>query len=309
MRTFLLTIIILQTNVIFAQRKQVCFTYDDLPVVSYGIDDSTFQRGITEKLISSLKRNSIPAIGFVNEIKLYDHSGRIPFQVKMLSRWVDNGLILGNHTYSHYDYNKVSFNQFTHDIVKGEKITKQILEAKGATIKYFRHPYLHTGNSKSKADSLDNFLLNYGYITAPVTIDNDDYLFARAYQRAKVNGDTNMMSRIGHDYVEYMEKKLRYFEKQAYVLFGRDINQVLLLHANLLNADYTDSLAVMYRRNNYDFVSIEKALEDTAYQTDVTFFGNWGISWIDRWALSKGKQGDFFKNEPATPEYIVKLSQ
>ena len=92
-------------------------------------------------------------------------------------------------------------------------------------------------------------------------------------------------------------------------MFWRKINQILLLHASALNSDYMDSLASMFLKNDYEFISIDKALEDDAYQTPVNVFGNWGISWIDRWALSQGKKGDFFKEEPVTPDYIKKLSE
>jgi hypothetical protein len=46
-------------------------------------------------------------------------------------------------------------------------------------------------------------------------------------------------------------------------------------------------------------------LQDEAYQTPITVYGKWGISWIDRWALSQGKKGDFFKGDPETPAYIA----
>jgi viroplasmin and RNaseH domain-containing protein len=164
------------------------------------------------------------------------------------------------------------------------------------------------GNSKEKNDSLNNFLSDHGYTIAPVTIDNEDYLFALAYKRAKDNENFALMKKIGSDYIDYMEHKLKYFEKQVYLLFGREINQILLIHANLLNADYLDSLAKMFLKNNYEFVTMEEALKDNVYQTNITVYGKWGISWIDRWALSQGKKGDFFKDEPATPDYIKKLS-
>jgi hypothetical protein len=54
---------------------------------------------------------------------------------------------------------------------------------------------------------------------------------------------------------------------------------------------------------------MDDALSDSAYQTPVTVFGKWGISWVDRWALSSGKKGEFFKDDPATPEYISKLAE
>jgi peptidoglycan/xylan/chitin deacetylase (PgdA/CDA1 family) len=309
MKSIFFLILLASTIVTFGQKKKICFSIDDLPLVTYGISDSSYQQSLTDKIIASLNKNKIPAIGFVNEMKLYDKNNTaISWQIKLLNQWVDNGLELGNHTYSHPDYNTLSFEAFSRDILKGELFTREILNRKGLTLTYFRHPFLHMGNSKEKNDSLNIFLSDRGYTIAPVTIDNEDYLFALAYKRAKDNEDFDLMKKIGSDYIDYMESKLKYFEKQVYLLFGREINQILLLHANLLNADYLDSLAKMFLKNNYEFVTMEEALKDNAYQTSITVYGKWGISWIDRWALSQGKKGDFFKGEPATPDYIKKLS-
>ncbi|MGA9295626.1 MAG: polysaccharide deacetylase family protein [Ignavibacteriaceae bacterium] len=294
---------------LYGQKKQVCFSFDDLPVVSYGISDTTFQKNLFEKLIYALKENDIPAIGFVNEKKLYSQDKIIQFKVELLKQWVNNNLDLGNHTFSHPDYNLVSFGDYTQDLLKGETITKKILSNKGKTIRYFRNPFLHMGSTKEKADSLDNFLLIHGYRPAPVTIDNEDYLFAVAYKRVKIKKDSLLISRIGYDYINYMEKKLKYYEMQSNHLFGRNIKQILLLHASWLNSDYVDSLAAKFRKNNYEFITLDQALEDNIYKTDINVYGTWGISWIDRWGLSIGKKGDFFKDEPVTPDYIKELSK
>src|ERR1035437_5930825 len=121
----------------FGQKKQVCFSFDDLPVVSYGIIDQGYQENLMNKLIGSLKKNKIPAIGFVNEIKLFEDNSISSFQLGLLKSWVNNGLELGNHTYSHSDYNTTSFNDYSKDILKGETVTKKILKGKDKTIKYF----------------------------------------------------------------------------------------------------------------------------------------------------------------------------
>jgi peptidoglycan/xylan/chitin deacetylase (PgdA/CDA1 family) len=309
MRILAIVVLILTTQLSSGQKKKVFFSFDDLPVVSNGTTDTVFQKELIDKLIRSLISNKIPAIGFVTEGKLFNNEGLITFQFDLLSNWVNNGLDLGNHTYSHPDYNTTSLCAYSNDILKGETISAKILKAKNKSLRYFRHPFLHVGNPKAKADSLSAFLLSNGYTVAPVTIDNEDYLFALAYIRAKVKNDSDLMLQIGNDYIAYMERKLLYYEKQGNILFGRDISQILLLHASSLNSDYVDSLATMFRRNNYDFVSLDKALEDDAFKSEVTVYGNWGISWIDKWALSRGKKGNFFKDEPQSPDYIRKLTE
>jgi len=297
-------------QIMFGQKKQVCFSFDDLPVVCYGITDSLYQQKLMDKLISSLKDYDIPAIGFVNGKKLVDKNGSlISFQVKILNSWLDHGFELGNHTFSHPDYNKQFLADYESEIIKNELVLKEILEEKGKSLRYFRHPYLHVGNNKEKADSLDAFLFEHKYTIAPVTIDNDDYLFAVAYKNASIKNDTVLMQKIRNDFVEYISKKTDYYEKQSIALFDRNIPQILLLHTSLLNSDCIGLLAAMFANKQYEFISMDEVLKDRAYQIPITVYGEWGISWLDKWALSLGKKGEFFKDEPTTPEYIKALSK
>ena len=308
MRLYLFIVLCSFSVLCFGQHI-VCFSVDDMPVVNYGINDTTYQGELFDGLVSAFNRNHIPAIGFVNEKKVWNEAGEITFQVNLLNRWINSGLELGNHSYSHYDYNEISCKDFTDDILKGETILRKLLLANNKQLKYFRHPFLHIGNTKDKADSLAEFLSAHNYTTAPVTIDNEDYLFAVAYHRALKKQDSALVKQIRTDFVNYIEQKVKYYEKQSLTLFGKDINQILLIHASKLNSDCIDALAAMFTKNNYEFISMDEALKDDVYNTPVTKYGKWGISWIDRWALSMGKKGDFFKDEPVTPDYITKMAE
>ena len=240
---------------------------------------------------------------------MYDTKGKVrAFQKENLEKWLKYGMDLGNHTLRHKDFNNVDFSDYTAEILKGEKITKTLLRKYDKEKMYFRHPFLHVGATKQRADSLESFLKRHEYITAPVTIDNEDYLFANAYQKALIKKDTALAKTIGKDYISYMEQKIFYYEKMSQALFDRQIPQILLIHASLLNADYVAQLAVIYLKNGYKFTTMEKAMTDEAYKTPITKFGIYGISWLDRWAISQGKTGDFFKGDPETPKYVVVLS-
>lgn len=303
-KPWLLIILMLVSLAARAQQKKLCITLDDLPVVNYGIHDSSFVYGLTRSLIEIFDKYDIPAIGYVNEDKLYTQGKPDPSKIALLELWTNGGYDLGNHTYAHLSYHQVSFEEYTSGIIMGEKITKPLLEKQGRRLKYFRHPYLQAGLRQGHADSLNAFLASHDYIVAPVTIDNADYLFAKAYSDAYKAKNLTRMKKIGAAYVDYMEEKLVFYERLSIELFDRNMSQTLLLHANLLNADYLDDLAEMYVAHDYDFVSQEEVLKDPAYQTQVSKFGNWGISWIDRWALSQGKKGEFFNGDPEVPEFI-----
>ena len=288
--SFLLTLLVLIGQ---TQDKKVCITVDDLPTVSYGVGGYDHRLQITDGIVAAFKAFGVPAIGYVNETKLYQQGKPDPSEVELLEKWLSNGLELGNHTYAHLNYHEVSFEEFTSNILKGERVTKSLAEQYQSPYKYFRHPYLRIGLRQSQVDSLQSFLATHGYIESPVTIDNDDYLFAVAYARAY----KALMERIATDYIEYMEAKLVYFEQQSIRLFGRPMDQTLLIHANYLNAQHLKDLLKVYRDHGYAFVSQSEVLKDEAYQHPVTKHGNWGISWIDRWAISEGKSGDFFEGD------------
>lgn len=304
-RIWLVVLLVLNFSAIGQTKKKVCFSIDDLPVVSYGEKSPEFHFDLTEKLLHNLSLKKVQAIGFVNEGKLFDKDEElISFQKECLQKWIEAGMDLGNHTLNHKDYNTTAFEEYAEEILIGEQVTKQLLSKKSKELKYFRHPFLHTGYTKELSDSLDSFLSKHGYIVSPVTIDNSDYLFAKAYHLSIRKGDNVMAKKIAKDYLVYMEEKLLYFERQSFELFNRNINQILLIHASLLNAEYVDDLADIYIKHGYTFVSMDEILEDPVYKTPITKFGKYGISWIDRWALSAGKKGDFFKDDPVTPQYI-----
>ena len=77
--------------------------------------------------------------------------------------------------------------------------------------------------------------------------------------------------------------------------------QVLLIHANLLNAEALPDLLEMFRRRGYRFVSLAEALADPAYERPDTFVGRYGSSWLHRWARVDGRE---VRWEPDAPAWV-----
>lgn len=308
MKISLIIIFLLLSSAVFAQKVQrsIAVTIDDLPVVSTRSDLKNRQE-ITKKLLAHIKKAKVPAIGFVNENKLYTQGKRDEAQVDLLRAWLTAGLELGNHTYSHMSLHDNSLEDYKADILKGEIITKELLKTKNLQMRYFRHPYLWTGlDIETKAD-LGGFLKDHDYVIAPVTIDNSDWIFASAYDKSFDKGDKKLMRQIGEAYVLHLETKMDYWERQTVKLFGREIKQILLLHANYINSDYFDDIAKMLKGRNYEFITLEAALNDEAYKLPDTFVKRNGISWLHRWALEKGKE-NVLPDEPRVPEFVLKAA-
>ncbi|WP_243346852.1 polysaccharide deacetylase family protein [Parabacteroides sp. FAFU027] len=289
--------------------KKVCFTIDDLPVSVQNDTTLLFELQVTTSLIKTFTQYHIPAIGFVNESDLYnDKMKPDQKQVDLLRAWMNARLELGNHTYSHPDYNQTNYRAFTDDILEGEKIIRPLMAQYHKKLRYFRHPFLSIGETKAKADSLTRFLTSKKYIVAPVTVHNDDWKFNDAYDSAMVQKDTALMRKIGTCYLEYTQEQLDYSEKLSQLLFGRSINQVMLLHANAINRDYIDRIAQIFRDKGYQFISLKEAIKDKAYKTEITYYNEYNPAWLLRWAASSGLKREQYENWPLTPEFILKLA-
>ena len=286
--------------------RQIAVTIDDLPVVSTRRDLQNRQE-ITKKLLGHMKKAKIPAIGFVNENKLYNGDERNEESIDLLRMWVNAGLELGNHTFSHRSLNQIALADYQADLLKGQTITKELLAKKGKEVRYFRHPFLQTGRTMDVKTNFDRFLAANGYTIAPISFDNADYIFSRAYDNAFDRGDKPLMQKVGDAYLPYMEAKLDYWERQSMKLFGREIAETLLIHSNFINSDYLDDLALMFRKRGYKIVSLEEALKDDAYRLRDTYIGPAGISWLHRWALERGKEF-IVPDEPKVPDFVLKAS-
>ena len=81
MRYSILSVFFLVSLSVLAQEKLVAFTFDDLPFVSYRHNSQKHE--FTLKLLNTLKTNNLPAIGFVNEYKLYADDTLNPAEVEL----------------------------------------------------------------------------------------------------------------------------------------------------------------------------------------------------------------------------------
>jgi len=286
-----------------AQGLEVALTFDDLPA-NCTVDDFEVHASLTRDLLRALAAAGIEATAFVNEVKLEEAGLVADRRVALLEAWLEGGHTLGNHSYSHPSLFTTPLEAFEQDVLDGERVLRPLLQARGTTPRYFRHPFLNTGPTIEVRDAFVEFLDAHGYAVAPVTIDNHEWIYARAYDRALDAADGELAERLGEAYIDYMDEVVAYYEAQSEAFLGRQIKQVLLLHANRLNAARLPELIAGLRKRGYRFVTLESALEDSAYDLPDAYAGRGGITWLHRWALTAGKRGEFFAGEPPAPAWV-----
>lgn len=285
-----------------AQNRAVAVTFDDLPyqAADAQLCDPVQAMALTEDFVAMLRPLNTRSVVFVNEGKVCD-ARRAELLPAVLDVWLDAGLEMGNHTFSHINIHRNTVEAYLADVDRGAPVTRAVLEERGRTLRFFRHPFLFTGETPEKRAAISAGLAERGYTVAPVTIDNNDWMFAAVYRQAA--GDEALMTRIGEAYVAHMITVLDHWEPySAELAGGREPAQVLLLHANTLNRDWYPQVHAVYLARGYRFVTLDEALTDPLYTHADDYVKANGVSWLHRWTFSEGRS---IRWEPEPPAWIV----
>lgn len=305
MKYILLLATLLFSFPVMAQRT-MAITIDDLPYVSLGHPQYLpHAQRATKEILRVLQAHRAPAIGFVNENKL-QATGEVDARIALLQQWVDAGMILANHTYSHPDFNTQTIEQFQDEIIKGEVITRRLMHARQPYQLYFRHPMTHTGETQAKKEAIETFLAARRYKVAPHTIENSDFIFNVPYARALRNKDAAMIKKLRDAYLDFTLAATEFAEKISPQIFGREVPQTLLIHTNDINADCLDEMLKRFVARGYKFIMLDTAMADPAYQTKDTQVYDRGPTWLWRWMKSKGMNVSF-KDDPEPPGWVLDL--
>jgi peptidoglycan/xylan/chitin deacetylase (PgdA/CDA1 family) len=293
---------------LFAQaplsQRSIAFTIDDLPAGAANSMTSGEILEMTGKLLATLREQKVPAVGFVNEQKLYK-PGEVDDRIRSLRLWLDNGFELGNHTFAHTSLNRVPLQAWEEEVMRGETVTRQLLAQHKMKLRYLRHPYLDAGADLQTRREAEAFLSARGYRIAPVTMDAWDWMYAGVYDDARKRGDASLQQQLVDSYLSYTTVVFDYYEKLSKDLLGYEPKQILLLHGNWLEADHIGQLIDLLRKRGYQFVTLDDALGDSAYSSPDEYVGE-GTGWLDHWAITRGRPA---QNTPVFPQWVIDRSR
>jgi peptidoglycan/xylan/chitin deacetylase (PgdA/CDA1 family) len=246
------------------QRAEVAVTVDDLPVHG-DLPSNTTRAGIAKKMIEVFKAKGVPGVyGFVNAKNIGINGDTEKDSV--LKIWADSGFPLGNHTFSHIDLNTASVQAFEDEIVANEPVLQGLMG--GRDWHWLRYPYLHEGDTLEKRHAVRKYLADHGYKIAQVTLDFGDYAWNNPYARCVAKQDTQAIEWLKSSYLNTAKEDIALDRKLSVMLFGRDIKYVLLLHIGALDSVMLPDLLDLFKKQGFDFVTLEEAQKDPAYQSD-----------------------------------------
>jgi peptidoglycan/xylan/chitin deacetylase (PgdA/CDA1 family) len=248
--------------------------------VSFTIDDPGLQStstlshlDVARQILQTLNENKLKVFLFVCGKRIDSPEG-----MKILKLWDEQGHRLGNHTYSHENYNsrKIDFNFLSHDIFKNEALIKNFKNFK----KIFRFPMLKEGDTAEKRDDMRTLLKKNGYIFGHVTIDASDWYISDRFVEKLDSGKKINLDSYRDYYLKHIWDRAQYYNNLSKRVLGREVKHNILLHHNPLNAYFLKDLILMFKNKGWKIISAENAFEDPVYSlTPKSLPAGEGIIW------------------------------
>jgi peptidoglycan/xylan/chitin deacetylase (PgdA/CDA1 family) len=239
-----------------SEPRQVAITMDDFTWSGNAVRLNGEERN--QAILKELRERSVKAALFVRTSNIDNDKGK-----ELLNAWDTAGHLIGNHTYSHWDYNdaKITSEAFEQDILRSEALLKNFPRFK----KYFRFPYLKEGNTAAKRDAARAFLAQHGYRTGHVTIDSSDWIVDDRLRKRLVKDPGADLKPYRDFYLAHQWDRALYYDDLASKVLGRSIKHTLLTHFNLLNALFLGDLIEMFKSKGWQVLDAEAAFNDPVF--------------------------------------------
>jgi peptidoglycan-N-acetylglucosamine deacetylase len=273
----LLVILVLAVS---SPAQKLAITFDDLPL------NGTLPPGVTRLeatrgVLAILKKHHVPPVyGFINGNKLEGN----PDGAEALKLWA-SAEPFGNHTYSHMDLEMNTAEAYEHDIEENEAVL-ELLAAKDDW-HWLRYPYLHEGDTVEKRRAVRAYLKAHNYRIAQVTLDWEDYLWNFAYARCAAKNDQKAIAWLHSSYLDTASEFLDLGREQAKLIYGHDINYVLLLHLGAYSSTILPDALDLLKKKGFKLVTLEEAESDPIYDGDPDVGLHDAGTFLDQWMQVK----------------------
>lgn len=278
MRIFVAILVFLATA---CAAQKVAITFDDLPL-NGALPPGVTRVQIAHDTLAVLKaRHLPPAYGFINSKKLEGNSDA----AEALKVWAA-AEPFGNHTYAHMDLNANSAEAFEREIEQNEPAL-ELLAGKDANWHWLRYPFLREGDTVEKRRAVRTYLQAHGYRVAQVTLDWEDYLWNSAYARCAAKNDSQSIAWLRSSYLNVEASYLDLGRELAQMVYGHDINHVLLLHLGAFSSTILPDALDLLEKKGFTPVTLEEAESDPAYEGDPDVESKYGGTLLELWIEAK----------------------
>ena len=279
MKVSLVISLLLMVNVCAGQK--VAITFDDLPL-NGDLPPGLTQVQIARNTVAVLKVRHLPAAyGFINAKRLEGD----PDAAEALKLWAATEPF-GNHTYGHIDLNASPAEAFEREIEENEPAL-ELLAEKDENWHWLRYPFLREGETVEKRRAVRAYLQAHGYRVAQVTLDWEDYLWNSAYARCAAKDDAQSIAWLKSSYLTIESSYLDLGRDLAKLVYGHDINHVLLLHLGAFSSAILPDALDLMQKKGFTFVTLDEAESDPVYEGDPDVGSKYGGTLLELWIEAK----------------------
>lgn len=237
-----------------AAAQRIALSFDD------GLDPAARPNAanLNASMLRALKKNEVRGIFFVAGSRVDSEEG-----LALVRAWSDAGHLVANHGYAHLNFNspKVTLDEFINDAQKNAALFGHLPKWE----KRFRFPYLKEGDTEQKRDGFRQWLGDNNYASGAVSIDTSDWYYDR---RLRAWLDTNpgrYPSEFRKPYLDHLLDRANSYAGLAKMVLGRQVDHVMLLHTNTINAYFISDAIAMFRAAGWEVVDPSEAYADPLY--------------------------------------------
>jgi len=232
---------------------------------SITMDDFFWQNAVkqtaqerNQSILDTFNKHSIKAAAFVIGRNVEAQEGK-----DIVASWDKAGHLIGNHTYSHRDFNapEADVKTYSEDVLRAEALLKDYPRFR----KFLRFPMLKEGDTAEKRDGMRSFMAQNGYRNGHVTIDNSDWAIDQRLT-ARLKKDPNANLKPYRDfYLEHIWARAEYYDSLANRVAGRPVKHTILVHFNLLNGLFLNDVITMLKGKGWEPIDAEEAYGDSVF--------------------------------------------
>jgi peptidoglycan/xylan/chitin deacetylase (PgdA/CDA1 family) len=246
----------------FDPHPVVALTFDDLPAAG-ALPAGDTRTAIAMRLSNGLISNRlVGTYGFVNASKLQNDSDA----QQALRAWVNAGMNIGSHTWSHISLTANPAEAFESNIAQNEPALEEY--ARGRDWHWFRYPFLWEGDTVEKRRAVRTWLRQHRYRIAQVSLDFEDYAWNDAYARCAEKHDDPAIAWLKASYLQTAAEYIRLGRQEQQIALGHEIPNVMLLHATAFTTLMLPRLLDLLRSQGFRFASLPDIEKDSAYALD-----------------------------------------
>ena len=177
---------------------------------------------------------------------------------ELVKRWARAGHAIGNHTWSHQFYDRMTYEAFSADMLQADALLRAFPGFK----RRFRFPGLHEGETAAKRDGMRTLLATHRYRNGYVTIDTSDwYIDLRLRNRLEKDPAADLAPYRDY-YLTHMWHRAQYYDALGRKVLGRPVAHTILMHYNVLNTLYLEDLMRMFESHGWRWIDAEEAYRD-----------------------------------------------